>query len=68
MNVSKYDIRHVMDMNSFYGGFATTLCLKPVWVMNIIPPSLRNTLLAIYDRGLIGTFHDWLVALISSAN
>ena len=57
-----------MDMNSFYGGFPTTLSLKPVWVMNIIPPSLRNTLTAIYDRGLIGTFHDWSVALISSAN
>lgn len=59
MNVSKYDIRNVMDMNSFYGGFAAALSIKPVWVMNIIPPSLRNTLPAIYDRGLIGTFHDW---------
>ena len=68
MNVIKYDIRNVMDMNSFYGRFAAALSLKPVWVMNIIPPSSRNTLLAIYDRGLIGTFHDWSVALISSAN
>ena len=68
MNVSKYYIQNVMDMNSFYGGFAAALSLKPVWVMNIIPPSLRNTLPAIYDRGLIGTFHDWSVALISSPN
>jgi len=65
MNVSEYDIRNVMDMNSFYGGFAAALSGKPVWVMNVIPPSLRNTLPAIYDRGLIGSFHDWSVALVS---
>lgn len=59
MNVSKDDIRNVMDMNSFYGGFAAALSTKPVWVMNIIPPSSMNTLPAIYDRGLIGSFHDW---------
>ena len=68
MNANKYDIRNVMDMNSFYGGFAVSLSLKPIWEMNIIPPSLRNTLPAIYERGLIETFHDWSVALISSAN
>lgn len=59
MNISENDIRNVMDMNAFFGGFAAALSTKPVWVMNIVPLSLRNTLSAIYDRGLIGSLHDW---------
>ncbi|WMV46600.1 hypothetical protein MTR67_039985, partial [Solanum verrucosum] len=31
----------------------------PIWVMNVVPVTMNNTLSAIYDRGLIGTFHDW---------
>ncbi|KAM1306740.1 hypothetical protein PS2_009135 [Malus domestica] len=27
--------------------------------MNIVPASMKNTLSAIYNRGLIGAFHDW---------
>lgn len=48
-----------MDMNAFYGGFAVALNNFPVWVMNVVPASMKNTLSGIYDRGLIGTFHDW---------
>ncbi|XP_022766612.1 probable methyltransferase PMT7 isoform X2 [Durio zibethinus] len=59
MNISKTEIRNVMDMNAFCGGFAVALNEFPVWVMNIVPSSTQNTLLAIYDRGLIGAFHDW---------
>ncbi|XVF56248.1 hypothetical protein PTKIN_Ptkin06aG0103600 [Pterospermum kingtungense] len=59
MNSSKGEIRNVMDMNAFYGGFAVALNEFPVWVMNIVPSSMQNTLSAIYDRGLIGAFHDW---------
>ncbi|TYH32528.1 hypothetical protein ES288_A01G259500v1 [Gossypium darwinii] len=59
MNVSRTEIRNVMDMNALFGGFAAALNEYPVWVMNIVPSSMQNTLSAIYDRGLIGAFHDW---------
>ncbi|GLT63168.1 hypothetical protein SLA2020_357490 [Shorea laevis] len=59
MNVSKTEVRNVMDMNAFVGGFAVALNKFPVWVVNIVPMSMQNTLSAIYDRGLIGAFHDW---------
>ncbi|MCO5597816.1 hypothetical protein L7F22_051900 [Adiantum nelumboides] len=51
--------RNVMDMNAYYGGFAAALVGKPSWVMNVVPSTGKNTLPIIYDRGLIGTFHDW---------
>ncbi|XP_057506942.1 probable methyltransferase PMT7 [Actinidia eriantha] len=59
MNVDETEIRNVMDMNAFCGGFAVALSTWPIWVMNIVPISMNNTLSAIYNRGLIGTFHDW---------
>ncbi|KAE9612481.1 putative S-adenosyl-L-methionine-dependent methyltransferase [Lupinus albus] len=59
MNVKETEIRNVMDMNALYGGFAVALDNLPVWVMNVVPSSMKNTLSGIYDRGLIGTFHDW---------
>ncbi|WJX11083.1 hypothetical protein P8452_01733 [Trifolium repens] len=59
MNVNETEIRNVMDMNALYGGFAFALNNFPVWVMNVVPASMKNTLSGIYDRGLIGTFHDW---------
>lgn len=59
MNASKTDFRNVMDMNALYGGFAVALSNFPVWVMNVVPTKMQNTLSGIYDRGLIGAFHDW---------
>ncbi|XVE95830.1 hypothetical protein REPUB_Repub02eG0167300 [Reevesia pubescens] len=59
MNISKTEIRNVMDMNAFIGGFSVALNEFPVWVMNVVPSSMQNTLSAIYDRGLTGAFHDW---------
>jgi Putative S-adenosyl-L-methionine-dependent methyltransferase len=52
-------IRNVMDMKAHLGSFAAALKDKPVWVMNVIPRDGLNTLKIIYDRGLIGTTHDW---------
>ncbi|XP_019446923.1 PREDICTED: probable methyltransferase PMT21 [Lupinus angustifolius] len=52
-------IRNVMDMNTVYGGFAAALTNDPVWVMNVVSSYATNTLPVVYDRGLIGTFHDW---------
>lgn len=59
INVSETQIRNVMDMNSFCGGFAVALNSWPVWVMNVVPMTMKNTLSAIYSRGLLGAFHDW---------
>jgi len=59
MNIGKTEIRNVMDMNALWGGFAVALSSYPVWVMNVVPPTVDNTLSAIYNRGLIGVFHDW---------
>ncbi|KAL5734391.1 hypothetical protein ACOSP7_032252 [Xanthoceras sorbifolium] len=52
-------IRNVMDMNATYGGFAAALIDKPLWVMNVIPIDAKDTLPTIFDRGLIGIYHDW---------
>ncbi|CAD5195251.1 unnamed protein product [Musa acuminata subsp. malaccensis] len=55
-------IRNVMDMNAFIGGFAAALSSDPVWVMNVVPAQNPLTLDIIYDRGLIGLYHDWCEA------
>lgn len=52
-------IRNVMDMNTLYGGFAAALISDPLWVMNVVSSYAANTLAVVYDRGLIGTYHDW---------
>lgn len=52
-------VRNVMDMNAGYGGFAAALIDQPVWVMNVIPIEMQDTLPIIFDRGLIGIYHDW---------
>ncbi|KAK9125113.1 hypothetical protein Scep_013959 [Stephania cephalantha] len=59
MAINMTAIRNVMDMNAYCGGFANALSNSPVWVMNVVPSSMNDTLTAIYNRGLIGTFHDW---------
>lgn len=52
-------IRNVMDMKAGYGGFAAALVAHPLWVMNIVPVTEPDTLPIIFDRGLIGMYHDW---------
>ncbi|KAF7002950.1 hypothetical protein CFC21_018350 [Triticum aestivum] len=52
-------IRNVMDMNAFFGGLAAAVASDPVWVMNVVPAKKPLTLGVIYDRGLIGVYHDW---------
>lgn len=48
-----------MDMNSNLGGFAAALRDRDVWVMNVAPVQMSAKLKIVYDRGLIGTVHDW---------
>ncbi|KAJ9706438.1 hypothetical protein PVL29_001781 [Vitis rotundifolia] len=55
--------RNVMDMNAYLGGFAAALLKYHVWVMNVLPAnSNQDTLGVIYERGFIGTYHDWCEA------
>ncbi|WOL06344.1 putative methyltransferase PMT23 [Canna indica] len=56
-------IRNVMDMNAGFGGFAAALVKLPLWVMNIVPINTPDTLRIIFDRGLIGIYHDWCESL-----
>ncbi|XP_077228260.1 putative methyltransferase PMT9 [Tasmannia lanceolata] len=57
--MEKNSFRNIMDMNSNLGGFAASLIDKDAWVMNVIPVNESSKLKIIYDRGLIGTVHDW---------
>lgn len=56
--------RNVMDMNAGLGGFAAALESPKSWVMNVVPTTAKNTLGVIYERGLIGIYHDWYVRII----
>ncbi|KAL2484626.1 putative methyltransferase PMT2 [Abeliophyllum distichum] len=52
-----------MDMNAGLGGFAAALHSHKFWVMNVVPTVAEtNTLGVIYERGLIGIYHDWCEA------
>ncbi|CAN4093853.1 unnamed protein product [Withania somnifera] len=45
-----------------FGIFAAALAQKKVWVMNVIPVHVPNILPIIFERGLIGMYHDWCEA------
>lgn len=59
IGTSRY--RNVMDMNAGLGGFAAALESGKSWVMNVVPTIAVNSLGVIYERGLIGIYHDWYV-------
>ncbi|XP_027913525.1 probable methyltransferase PMT4 isoform X3 [Vigna unguiculata] len=54
-------IRNVMDMNTKYGGLNSALLeeKKSVWVMNVVPATVSNSLPLILDKGFVGVVHDW---------
>ena len=55
--------RNIMDMNAGLGSFAAAIDSPKVWVMNVMPTiSERDTLGVIYERGMIGIYHDWYVS------
>ncbi|GMN41242.1 hypothetical protein TIFTF001_010464 [Ficus carica] len=59
LSIKWSSVRNVMDMNAGYGGFAAALIDQPLWVMNVVPIDMPDTLSIIFDRGLIGVYHDW---------
>ncbi|PON93619.1 putative methyltransferase PMT [Trema orientale] len=55
--------RNIMDMNAGLGSFAAALESPKLWVMNVMPTiAEKDTLGVIYERGLIGIYHDWCEA------
>ncbi|XP_014513346.1 probable methyltransferase PMT8 isoform X1 [Vigna radiata var. radiata] len=60
--IASNTLRNIMDMKAYMGSFAAALIDKNVWVMNVVPHDGVNTLKLIYDRGLIGSTHDWCEA------
>jgi len=59
--------RNIMDMNAGLGGFAAAIESSKLWVMNVVPTiAEKSTLGAVYERGLIGIYHDWCVMVASS--
>ncbi|CAI7843844.1 unnamed protein product, partial [Closterium sp. NIES-53] len=61
MEIEWASVRNVMDMDAHYGGFGAALeaSAKPVWTMNVVPVTSPDTLPIIFDRGLLGVYHDW---------
>ncbi|CAM6082964.1 unnamed protein product [Calypogeia fissa] len=61
------EIHNVLDMNAGYGGFAAAVSMKtpPLqwWVLNVVPTDLPDRLAVIFDRGLLGLYHDWCESL-----
>lgn len=56
--------RNIMDMNAGLGGFAAALQSPKLWVMNVVPTiAEKSTLGVIFERGLIGIYHDWYACL-----
>lgn len=52
--------RNILDMNAGLGNFAAALESPKLWVMNVMPTIAEtDTLGVIYERGLIGIYHDW---------
>ncbi|CAH9087984.1 unnamed protein product [Cuscuta europaea] len=60
--ISSDTVRNIMDMKANMGSFAAALKDKDVWVMNAVSEDGPNTLKIVYDRGLIGTIHNWCEA------
>lgn len=57
--------RNIMDMNAGFGGFAAALQSPKLWVMNVVPTiAKKNTLGVVYERGLVGIYHDWYVFFV----
>ena len=56
----------ILDTSAGYGSFAAALkqMKSSGWVMNVVPRGLRDvdTLPFIFDRGLVGTYHDWCMS------
>ncbi|XWS24361.1 hypothetical protein CRYUN_Cryun28dG0095100 [Craigia yunnanensis] len=59
MGIEWSTIRNVMDMKAIFGGFAAALLQQKIWVMNVVPVHAPDTLPFIFERGLVGIYHDW---------
>ncbi|KAJ3675272.1 hypothetical protein LUZ60_004314 [Juncus effusus] len=55
--------RNILDMNAGLGSFAAAIESAQVWVMNVVPTIADiSTLGVVYERGMVGIYHDWCEA------
>ncbi|KAK9164140.1 hypothetical protein Syun_005042 [Stephania yunnanensis] len=62
MGINWLYVHNVMDLSATYGGFAAALVPHKAWVMNVVPVHASDTLSIIFERGLVGIYHDWCEA------
>eukprot|EP00475_Leptophrys_vorax_P018057 TRINITY_DN24668_c0_g4_i1.p2 TRINITY_DN24668_c0_g4~~TRINITY_DN24668_c0_g4_i1.p2 ORF type:complete len:354 (+),score=16.74 TRINITY_DN24668_c0_g4_i1:150-1064(+) len=64
MGVDWSTVRNAMDMDARLGGGGAALAAsnKPLWSMNVVPVTRPDTLPLVFERGLLGTYHDWCEA------
>ncbi|GJP50366.1 hypothetical protein CLOM_g9489 [Closterium sp. NIES-68] len=69
LNMDWTTVRNVMDMDAHYGGFGAGISDKPLWSMNVVPArntseadAAMDTLPIVFERGLLGAYHDWCEA------
>ncbi|KAA3475818.1 Nuclear distribution protein nudE-like 1-A [Gossypium australe] len=48
-----------LGIPSEVAGEVAALVDDPLWVMSVVSSYAPNTLLVVYDRDLIGNYHDW---------
>ncbi len=64
--LAKGRYRNIMDMNSGLGSFPAVLVTDSIWVMKTTAPDANeNTLGVIYEHGLVGTYQNWYIVILS---
>lgn len=56
---SPFDVYNFCICSVFLYRFAAALSQQKVWVMNVVPINAPDTLPIIFERGLVGVYHDW---------
>ncbi|KAI3785319.1 hypothetical protein L1987_44435 [Smallanthus sonchifolius] len=59
LGINWSNLRNVMDMRAVYGGLAAALTDLKLWVLNVVNVDSPDTLPMIFERGLVGIYHDW---------
>ncbi|KAL8231065.1 hypothetical protein R6Q57_000843 [Mikania cordata] len=59
LGINWSNVRNVMDMRAVFGGFAAALQDLKLWVLNVVNVDSPDTLPIIFERGLVGIYHDW---------
>ncbi|CAI5518659.1 unnamed protein product [Closterium sp. Naga37s-1] len=52
------ETRAVVEAEEVWGA-ALAATGKPLWTLNVVPTSRPDTLPVVFERGLLGVYHDW---------